>query len=254
MRNWIELHDRWRITRKPMSVWRTVLVVGNGPSRVNRAQVVHNARSRAWIIGCNAGYCLDPMLPPAEIIVAYDGAQANLVAHGYMKTYAAHVPDPIMVVPEQRETCVQFDEPAHLADRIFEAKPHVGTVEPGVFANAKWNPLDARAYGNLSGLLAYQVALLCGAERVFLLGMDCGGRLAGDQVELSAVGKDVPGYDHGDVPASSCAQIGEAYLPPQWGATRSLWRALTKRAEELGTQTFLAAPGGALDWLTVHTP
>lgn len=241
MRSWTDLRNE--LILRAMD---DALVIGNGPSRVGQEDLLHDLAAKTFTVACNA-YWREGYLPDPDLLVCYDGAQASLAIPWLQSDSTRR-----LLVPEQRDTAVKFDEPAGLGHVIYEAFPHRATVDCRHVEVASWDGTP-EFLGNLAGLLAYQAALVCGAKRVFLLGMDCGGSLARDRVELSVFGGEVPGYDHGEVPTSQCDMVGATAVPHSWQQTRLLWRALTQRAAELGTETFRAAPGGALDWLDVRT-
>lgn len=225
---------------------RVAVVVGNGPSRRGRWKVLRQAiaADRAVVIACNAYWREQhrDRWPSSDYLVCYDGRQAEMAAP---KAFSR------ILVPEQRDDPVRCELEPDACHRTYVAAPHKGTADVPDYLDPAWHPRVA-ALGNLSGLLAFQLALLLGCRRVRLLGVDCAGILSGGRVSLSSVGEGTPGYGPGDAPLAACVPVGEAMLPRQWEQTRSCWRALTRRAEDLGVHVTRMTDGGALDWIEVE--
>jgi hypothetical protein len=199
------------------------------------------AAERAIVVACNA-YWRDvhhERWPESDYLVCYDGQQASLASR---RSTAR------LIVPEQRDDPVICDIEPDAMRRTYVATPHKGTADECDFLDPTWHP-RVRALGNLSGLLAFQLALILGAKVIRLLGVDCAGILSGDRVTVSAVEDGTFGYGPNDAPVSACVQIGDALMPRSWEQTRGYWRALTRRADDLGVRVLRMGDGGALDWI-----
>jgi hypothetical protein len=234
MRNWTELHGCF--------AGRDVLVVGNGPSRMGHDDVL--LRFDGSVIACNA-YWRDAKRE-ADVLVCYEAKQTEAALRGTFNT-------PILV-PQQGLDPVATVFTSEKEDRLIEAAPHRGSGAWEDVIDEQWWP-TALALGNLSGLLAYQLAMVGRARAVYLFGVDCCGlRIAGsDQVLLSAIDERTPGYGPARVPARAVGR-GDRPAPDGWDQYRSLWRALTRRADAAGIPTYRALDAGALDWLEVKDP
>jgi hypothetical protein len=233
MRNWTELAD--------VFAGRDVMVIGNGPSRVGHEDVI--GRSSMPLIGCNAVW--REFVP--TYLVCYEAKQAELALK--------HVARNDIIVPQQGldPVCTVLTSEKD-DDRVFEAAPHRGAGDWERVIDQAWWPTSL-GVGNLAGLLAYQLAMVGRARSVYLFGVDCCGlTLAGsDQVALSAI-DGAPGYGPARAPARAMVGGPRTPAPEGWDQYRSLWRALTRRAEDAGIKTFRALDAGALDWLEVREP
>lgn len=228
---------------------RITLIVGNGPSRRGMNALVHlAAQDGAFIVGCNA-YWREP-LPTPDLLVCYDALQADATLRATR--------DFQVLVPEQRSPEVAVDPSLASDPRLLEAAPHRATGKADDAIDPGWSPAVV-ALGNLSGLLAYQAALIAGASAIYLLGVDCAGIvLSGSggvrEVLLSAVDERTQGYGPARVPRDATIGPDDAARPIAWDQYRSTWRALTRHAEQRGVETYRAVAAGALDWLEVKPP
>lgn len=236
----------WRALEGCMS-GRDAMVVGNGPSRIGHDDLIDRALDRGFaVVACNA-YWRDAKRA-ADFLVCHEARQAEAALIGAP-------PGTPIVVPQQGldPVCMVLASEVD-AERIFEAAPHFAAGDWERWVNDAWWPTDC-AVGNLAGLLAYQLAMVGRPRAVYLFGVDCCGlRLPGsDQVLLSAIDERTPGYGPARVPARAVTR-GDRPAPDGWDQYRSLWRALTRRAEQGGIPTYRVADAGALDWLEVKDP
>ena len=242
MDNWADLDGRERD--------RDVLVVGNGPSRKSRAAEVRAFWRDRWgvVVGCNA-YWREPLLPPADYLVCYEAFQAQAAMH------AAPAGTTIVLPDQSGPSACQVDQRSvDPTRRVVEIAPLRGSGDWEAAMPEGWWPTDL-AVGNLSGILAYQLAMVMRPRAIYLIGVDCCGltRVGSDQVVLSAIGDDTPGYGPSSVPARAI-RPGRHAMPEGWDQYRSLWRALTRAAEAGGIPTYRVVDAGALDWIEVKHP
>jgi len=219
---------------------RDVLVIGNGPSRIGHAI----DDRRLLTIACNA-YWREAV---PDFLVCYDAPQTRMALADGPKGLN-------LLVPEQRDDTVKVDVLPEDEDRVWEVAPHQGggiwTIDemhrPG------WSPLQL-SIGNLSGPLAYQVALVLRPRAIYLHGMDCSGILAkgGESVRLSAFDDSTPGYGPGLVPRQFVRT--QTLAPMAWELHRTLWHDLTRWGADHGIKTYRVRDAGALDWLEVRHP
>jgi len=240
MRPWMQLKDTF--------AGRDVVVVGNGPSRVGRSERLHAwADAGKFLIACNA-YWRDRETPGADYLVCYEAAQAEAALAGD--------PEARVLVAQQGADplCTMREGFLYDGDHLYEAAPLHGAGDWEAALDDAWWP-TVLALGNLSGLLAYQLAMVGRPRAVYLFGVDCCGlTVAGsDQVVLSAI-DGAPGYGPARAPARAMVGGPKTPMPEGWDQYRSLWRALTRRAEQAGIPTFRALDAGALDWLEVKDP
>lgn len=239
MKNWTVLAG--------MMGGRDLVVVGNGPSRLGRGDwLVAAQHSGHAIVACNA-YWRELGVPEPDYLACYEAQQAELALKARRGTK--------IVVPQQGldPICTVFTSEAD--DRyLYEAAPYRGAGDWERVVDEQWWP-GALGVGNLSGLMAYQLAMILRPRAVYLFGVDCCGlTLAGsDQVVLSAI-DGAPGYGPARAPARLMRGGVKTPAPGSWDQYRSLWRALTRRAEQAGIPTFRVADAGALDWIEVKDP
>jgi hypothetical protein len=246
---------------------RDVLLVGNGPSR-NDPEALE--LQRWWphcLIGCNAYWRTAPRTP--DYLVCFDRDQVAAAADFALPpgpkpdgTYAQAPLTPRgklvrVVAPPPAHSGVGW--PAALADSLdamaVVTAPNFVNAALHMAADQEWHPRIG-ALGNFAGHLACQLAWLLGARRVYLLGVDCAGRLKSDgQVHLSAVDSAVRGYAAASLPKVGCTPLPDgSWRPSGWGFSVDLWRALIAAAAHAGVRIRRALSGGALDFVEVERP
>lgn len=223
--------------------WRgeDALVVGNGPSRLGHDDVI-----AGWpgpVVACNAYWMRNVRAP--EALVCYDSKQSDAaLASGISEQWS-------LFVPEQTSPSVNLTVDPTPGSRVFEASPHRPTAQPQDVAVPGWEP-DVMAVGAFSGMLAFQLAWIAGAETISLLGIDVSGMIqpADGTVRLSAIDEDVPGYRHQHSNVEACRQLAaDAMVPGDWDDALAMWAALTAVAKQRGIRVYRAVSGGALGWV-----
>jgi len=207
-----------------------VVVIGNGPSRLTDWPAIGTRPdgSRRQAVGCNgAGWDLG-----CEWVVCYDESE---VAYCLDRDPARSVLLSRLPIPGT----VPID-------------PHDAAGIAGDLS-AWGGPAEAAAVGNLSGYLALQAALLLGAARIILCGLDVGGIRSHDgRVRLSAVDPSEAAYAHQWLPGGACEPCGQTLLPSGWRVRVGYWRALTDWAAARGVEVTRSSATSAMDWLPVH--
>lgn len=238
------------------------LVVGNGPSR--SGQDVRVARHAGPVVLCNAAWRTVPVAAFDVVVACFDGPQVP-AASDYCLERGAR-----LLVPQQCDgdrprlyAAVRGAlDPALRRGLLLVAKPHRALVRAAdLDAAPAWWPTSC-AVGNFAGMLAFQLALLAGAARIGLLGIDCAGLVDAtdraptklQRVTQSAVSAGTPGYGAGIATVGATIPVEDA---PGWRQdagqveAADLWRALVRVARRRGVEVYRAAPGGALTDLPV---
>jgi hypothetical protein len=234
-----------------------ILVVGNGPSRVGRADLIRAFQNKGAVIGCNSCWKDGDWSP--DWLVCFDKEQAKLALRETT----------LRVVAPRRDFRPEFQLPEEwwraYQDRLWAIDPYSDRI-PSANHDKRfrlpqgWSP-EGLALGNLSGLLAFQFAAVLKARRVFLLGIDAGGTLSHGRVKLSACDPSWNGYGNHDIARTHCEEVGRACVPRGWQGTRIFWRLLhewagtrgieVRRLTDDGSLSFI--PPGAPEWLDQPT-
>lgn len=205
-----------------------VLVAGNGPSAADPTPIY---RFRGATIGCNERWNQVEL----SYVVCYDQKQAEAVPSRY---------DGALVVPGSEKWALEDD-------RWLIADPHDrNRIEP---VDQNWGGPSEIAYGNLSGYLAFQLAILLGAREVYFYGMDVGGQRGDDGL----VHVRAPGwaeYGAPAIPPSLCEEVEGALVPRGWVPRLRFWRSLTDWAAARGISCWRLRNAGAMTWLPVREP
>lgn len=241
-----ELHDR--------ELNFPVLVCGNGPSLTEQDDLVI-LEFQEWgsVIGCNSFWKLPVSMP--DYLVCYDTQQLIFAAEG-TSIPKLFTPDRKgtgriqgMELGESFETLyARHLHRVHLFPLRSPVMPERGFEWPG------WRPRRDGFMGNLSGLMAFQLAIALGAGSVFLLGMDVGGIHAHGGVRLSACDPGWNGYANHKLGEQFCEEVGGVPVPRGWRDKLKFWRALTDWSTQQGTAVYRLQDTGAMTWLPVRTP
>lgn len=223
-----------------------ILVLGNGPSLTQPESLAAWKSFPGWVIGCNVAWKIAQMHgveePPA--LVCFDRQQAEAALEGSSATW--------VLVPDHPQEVFRLRS-SHCDDRVVWASPY-DHVWPDSRRILDWDPASSPAVTHLSGFLAFQWAMVMGARRIFLLGMDVGGIEAGGEIALSAARPDWPGYAFNRIDPRFCRDVGWARQPLGWLPTWDRWKSFTDRAGKLGHKVYRLADTGALVWLDVVDP
>lgn len=230
---------------------RDVLLVGNGPSRRDPEAVEIQRAWKGSLIGCNAYWRDAPRAP--DYLACFDREQVHAAAE-YAKNGENRT---CVVAPPATWNTVGW------APGLGESMGDLAVVTtPNIVATALHHAADpgfvvgSGALGNFAGHLAFQLAWLLGSKLIYLLGVDCAGRLSpGGEVQLSAVDPAVRGYTSALAPKAECIALPDgSWRPSGWGFSVDLWRALVAAAARAGVRVYRARPGGALDFIEVRAP
>ncbi len=229
-----------------------VLVLGNGPSLVEEESLrLWDEFASSWgsVIGCNLAWNLARKhgIDQPDYLVTFDKQQAHLALEhtDIQQILSPYRPGSQFQVPD--ETVDRY------GDRLVFINPY-GEKWPREDDVKVWRPDRSPGYGHLSGLMAFQWAMMLGARTIYLLGMDLGGIQSGDRVALSAFDSTWPGYAFTQIGPRSCRDVGWVKQPLGWLRTQELWWQFTARAEELGYEVYRLADTGAMVWLKTQTP
>ncbi len=234
---------------------RDALVIGNGPSRAT-----DHARAviESWpgtVIACNA-YCREAPRAP-DYTCCLDAQQVE-AACDWALPIDAPAPRtgrgglPVVVAPPAGTFRIRPDP------GLVDALGPMVVETPPMQCNATGRePVDTDAHvlGNLSGQVAFQLALHLGARRVDLCGIDGSGTMRADgRVLTSAVAPEVPGYAGASAPRAGCDELADGtFVPRGWRTSIQVWRSLVRAAEARGVTVRRVLPVGALDFVESFT-
>jgi hypothetical protein len=230
---------------------RDALVVGNGPSRATTRAQDAIAGWHGSVIACNA-YAREAQVAP-DYTCCLDWLQVEVVADWALPVDAppprtSRGALPVLVMPPAH-TCVRQPDP----DLVDALGPMVVESAPIEYAatGREQVDVDARVLGNLSGQVAFQLALHLGARRVDLCGIDGSGTMRPDgRVLTSAVPPEVPGYAGASAPRQACDELADGtFVPRGWKTSIQVWRSLVRAAEARGVMVRRVLPVGALDFV-----
>jgi hypothetical protein len=230
---------------------RDALVVGNGPSRATDQARRAIESWHGTLIACNAYAREAPVAP--DYTCCIDAPQIDATAEWALpldrpppRTGRGALP--VVVVPQPGYFLAQPDPD------LLDALGPMVVAAPPMRCNATGTEsvdVDAHVLGNLSGQVAFQLALHLGARRVVLCGIDGSGTMRSDgRVRTSAVAPEVAGYSGASAPRAACDELADGtFVPRGWRTSIQVWRSLVRAAEARGVVVRRVLPVGALDFV-----
>lgn len=242
-----------------------VLVVGNGPSRLDAEEEIVGFPGQ--VVACNSFWRHG--IRRVDYLVTLDRHQAYLAlgeeARPSWETLAIpehHLPwsplrsasrkldpswfegveDRILALPYRTASVDKFARELRRGLPFWPSKPR---EQAGGFA------------GNLSGFLAFELAMVLAPRRIFLLGLDVSGRPTGEGAVVSTTACEPrwEGYEAHPVPRERCRQLDDGSLQPLgWRQYEELWRELSRIAVEAGIEVLRVRATGAMTWLPTGDP
>jgi len=235
-----------------------ILVMGNGPSRIGMQAYAEEWKARGWLLcGCNS-YVLDEHengWPEADYLVCYDVPQIELALR--------------LMAPGRRVLCPSSSLPIpqgntqQITRKLYEAHLHRIVVLPHY--KAWWEPKHLvfpelhlgrlMVMGELSGYIAFQLAVHLGTMLIGLLGMDVAGRTTSEgRIRTSCFDPRTPGYEHQNMGTSRTEELGgDWHQPKGWAEKTKMWRVLYEWAEGRGAKVRRLLDVGALTFVPVFS-
>lgn len=256
---------------------RAALVLGNGPSRDGREDVIR--RFQGILIACN-GYWKEFTRDP-DYTVAFDRPPIEDFLRHAPENLSLLVPDPFGAPATKKVPDDVWVAQAHRTGTLWRARPfcsnQVWSQGLGTYCTVVWSDGGPIRYmkstqhilspgngwhpriigwGNLSGMIAFQLAMMLGCDPIYLLGIDVAGVAREDgTVRLTARCPDRDPLDRWTVRREHTEEVVPGWhRPVDWQDTPSRhWRDLIGCGAELGRSVLRLCGGGSLDWVPEAT-
>lgn len=247
------------------------LVLGNGPSRDGRDDWIRSFPGP--LIACNTFW--DEGIRWPDYVASFDKTP--------VEDTLKRAPEALLVVPDPRSnpaTKKVSEEAWELVPArpipTYRATPYSSSMhfhaEHGAYMVSAWreggrlfqenvrvrhgndwHPLKL-AWGNLSGMLAIQLAVVLGCRPIYLLGIDVAGSAREDgTVRLTARCPSRDGNPSWTVPKDATREVEPgAFQPDGWDTHLRFWRDLIGACDGLGHPVRRLSGDGALSWVPVE--